>query len=165
MSNEDTLISKLIDETYVEESEKETATALVDLNKYFEKRLNEVDYLSLIDYIEQNGLEQFGLILHPTTRCYRLEMGTNTLDFPSNWSIFNAIESNHLVFLNSTNDHDFLLDIFSELRGVVQNVAIVKDEKMLKWVFLPLDSSIEHVKWIRNYFEKKEAELFKIVAA
>ena len=44
MSNDDTLISKLISETYLETSDKDQPNAVVDLRNYFERKLNEVAY-------------------------------------------------------------------------------------------------------------------------
>jgi hypothetical protein len=155
MGNEDTLISKLIEETCSEASESEGQNSFTDLRKYFEKRLNEVDFNSISDYLDQNQLSHQVLSFENKSRCYRLKFKQSVLDFPSNWSIFSEIETNDLIYVDQSVDEDYLLDIFSEICGSFQNVVLLKENTEVQLVFLPGENAIEHVSWMRNYFEKK----------
>lgn len=157
MSNEDTLISKLIEETCVEPLEKDRPDTCIDLRKYFEKRLNQVDFISIGDYLDQNHLSHQALILENNSGCYRLSFKQSILDFPSNWSIFKDIKSSDLLYVDQSVDQDFLLDIFAELCGSFQNIVLVKEEQEVQLVFLPEEESLDHVKWMRDYFVKKNS--------
>ena len=156
MSTEDTLISKLIEETYTESVEKDQPNTSVDLRKYFEKRLNLVDFISIGDYLDQHHLSHQALILEERSGCYRFNFKQTILDFPSNWSIFKDIKDSDLIYVDHSVDQDFLLDIFSELCGSFQNVVLVKDNQEIQLVFLPGEESLDHLKWMTNYFDKKK---------
>ncbi|MBC7427531.1 MAG: hypothetical protein H7336_02895 [Bacteriovorax sp.] len=155
MSNDDTLISKLISETYTDNADKESPSAVSDLRNYFEKKLNEVDFLSINDYLVQHDLSMSNLVFQTATECYRLVVNEATLDFPSNWSIFREIKSEDLVYVDQSLDQDFLLDIFSELNGSFFNLALVKDNTDVKLIYLPEEASKDHIQWLRGFFEKK----------
>ncbi|MBC7540572.1 MAG: hypothetical protein H7281_17235 [Bacteriovorax sp.] len=155
MSNEDTLISKLIEETCTESVEKDQPNTSIDLRKYFEKRLNQVDFNSISDYLDQHHLSHQALIFETHSGCYRLNFKQSILDFPSNWSIFKEISSSDLLYVDQSLDQDFLLDIFAELCGSFQNIALVKENQEIQLVFLPDEESRDHVKWMKEYFEKK----------
>lgn len=155
MSNDDTLISKLISETYSEAADKDQPNAVVDLRNYFEKKLNEVDFISINDYLFQHSLSMSNVIFQTNTQCYRLELNKSVIDFPSNWSIFKEINSEDLVYLDQSLDQDFLLDIFSELNGSFFNLALVRDNTDVKLVYLPEEVSKDHIQWFRGFFEKK----------
>ena len=43
--------------------------------------------------------------------------------------------------------------------GSFQNIVLVKENFEVQLVFLPEESSNDHVKWMRNYFEKKAIEV------
>ncbi len=154
-SNDDTLISKLIEETCTESVEKDQPNSFIDLRKYFEKRLNEVDFLSIQDYLQQHHLSHQPIPLRPNSNCYRLTFKQSVLDFPSNWSIFKDIKNSDLIYVDQSLDQDFLLDIFAELCGSFQNIVLVRENQEVQLVFLPEEESRDHVKWMRNYFEKK----------
>ncbi len=154
-NNEDTLISKLIEETCTESGERDQDTSFVDLRKYFEKRLNEVDFVSISDYMDQHHLSHQVLSYQRNSSCYRLLFKQSVLDFPSNWSVFGHIQNEDLIYIDPTSDDDFLLDIFSELCGSFQNIVLVRDNKEVQLVFLPEESAVTHVKWMKGYFNKK----------
>jgi hypothetical protein len=164
-SNDDILISKLIEETCTDGVEKDQPNSFVDLRNYFEKRLNEVDFISIADYLDQHHLDHQELSLQSQSGCYRLVLKQSILDFPSNWSIFSSIKDSDLVFLNQSMDQDYLLDLFAELCGNFQNIALVKENKKVKLVFLPEDSSMDHLKWMRDFFEKKNSDYSEKKAA
>jgi hypothetical protein len=158
MDNDDTLISKLISETYIEAPDKDQPNAVSDLRNYFEKKLNEVEFISMDDYLAQHCLKMSKLKLQAQTQCYRLIYKKSVLDFPSNWSIFKEIKNEDVVYVDQSLDQDFLLDIFSELTGNFSNIALIKEENVLKLIYLPEESSKEHVKWFRGFFEKKNQD-------
>jgi hypothetical protein len=155
MSNDDTLISQLISETYTETSDKEQPSPVIDLRNYFERKLNEVEFLSIDDYLTQNSLNMSDLMLQEQTQCYRLTYNEAVLDFPVNWSIFKEIGTEDMVFVDQSLDQDFLLDIFSEITGGYTNLALVKENGQVKMVYLPEEASKEHIQWFRGFFEKK----------
>lgn len=164
MSNDDTLISRLLSETYTESDDKDQPNTYVDLRHYFEKKLNEVDFNSIASYLEQNSLKAIKLSFQSNTFCYRLIMKDSILDFPSNWSIFKEIKSQDLIYVDSSLDQDFLLDLFAELNGEQANLALLKEESNVTMVFLPEEASKEHICWMRSYFEKKNQVVEKEAA-
>ena len=164
MSEDDTLISKLISETYTEADDKDQPNCFIDLRNYFEKRLNEVDFLSITDYLAQNNLSTVMLVYNSNNQCFRLCLKEAVLDFPSNWSIFKEIKSQDLIYVDQSLDQDYLLDIFSELNGTNDNIALVKEESQVKLIFLPEEVSKEHIQWMRSFFEKKNQEQVKEAA-
>ncbi|MDO9182836.1 MAG: hypothetical protein Q7U04_10535 [Bacteriovorax sp.] len=157
MSNEDTLISKLIEETCAGPAVNDQPNNSTDLRKYFEKRLNQVDFISIGDYLDQHHLTHQSLIFQNNSSCYRLSYNESVLDFPSNWSVFQSIKNSDLIYVDQTLDQDFLLDIFSEVSGAFQNLLIINENQSVKLVFLPDEESRDHVNWMRNFFEKKNA--------
>ena len=163
-NNDDTLISQLISETYIDNDIKEQPNTLVDLRHYFEKRLNEVDYISITDYIRQHNLKFSHLVLLEKTKCYRLVFNEAVLDFPSNWSIFKEVKNEEVIYLDSSLDEDFLLDVFSEVMGSFNNLIIVREESDVKLIFTPEEKSRDHVQWVRGYFEKKNQSGIKEAA-
>lgn len=159
MNVDDTLISKLIEETCTESIEKDQPNNSSDLRRYFEKRLNQVEFASLDDYLEQHQLGYYFLAFSLSTACYRLNFNHTVLDFPSNWSVFKEIKNTDVVFVDQSLDQDYLLDIFSELNGSLKNFALVKNCEKVQLIFLAPEESREHIKWIREYFEKKNMQV------
>lgn len=162
--NDDTLISKLISETYTESQDKDQPNNFVDLRNYFEKRLNEVDFISLSDYLGQNEIHSVLLEYRKDSQCYRMIIKNSVLDFPSNWSVFKELKSQDIIYIDQSLDQDFLLDIFAELNGSQENLALLNDEGSARIVFLSLESSKEHIQWMRGYFEKRNQDQEKAAA-
>lgn len=158
MGDDDTLISKLISETYTESDDKDQPNNCVDLRNYYEKRLNEVDHISIAEYIKQHNLTVSPLSLQEKSQCYRLVWNKNVVDFPSNWSIFKEIKSQDLIYLDQSLDQDFLLDIFSELTKGFHNIALVKDAGEVQLMLLSEENSRDHIKWLRAFFEKRNQD-------
>ncbi len=157
MSIEDTLISKLIEETCNSQAdESEQLGPAVDLRSYFEKRLNQVEYNSLMDYLGQNQISFKGLVFQKETGCYQLSWNETVLDFPSNWSIFQNIQTSELIFVDRDVDSDFLLDIFAEVTGSFNNIAVAREEDVVSLVLLSETEYTEHSKWMIRYFSKKQ---------
>lgn len=155
MSMEDTLISKLIEETCADTSDSQPTGEVVNLQNYFEKKLNEVDFISLKSYLQHNDLQAEVMKFLQSTNCYRVVVNQSTLDFPSNWSIFQHIPASDLLVVDHMNDQDFLIDLFSELTGGEHHVAIAKEQEHIYLVFLPTQASDHHLKWMRRFFETK----------
>lgn len=164
MNDDDKLISKLLTETCVETPDKDQPNAVVDLRNYFERKLNEVDFLSIADYLIQHNLGMSRLSFQKKSQCYRLVFNGSTLDFPSNWSIFKDIKADDMVYVDQSLDQDFLLDIFSELTGSFMNIALIKDNNEVKLIYLPEEASKDHIQWFRGYFEKKNSEVSQAAA-
>ena len=141
---------KNIDDTLISQP-----SDVLDLRNYFERKLNEVEFNSLTDYLTQNNLEMSELLLQDQTKCYRLIHNQSVLDFPSNWSIFKEIETKNLVYIDESLDQDFLLDIFSEVTGEYKNLALVKVDEEVKLIYVPEETSKEHLDRFRGFFEKK----------
>ncbi|NOT79199.1 MAG: hypothetical protein HOP07_09400 [Bacteriovoracaceae bacterium] len=158
MNNDDLLMSKLIAETYSESTDKDQPNAVGELRSYFEKKLNAVEFISLKDYVEQNNLKMNPISFQENTKCYRLNINSKILDFPSNWSIFKQINTEDIVYIDQSLDQDFLLDIFAEINGQFFNILFVKDSINVKIVYLPEDSSREHLQWFRGFVEKKNQD-------
>lgn len=126
-----------------------------DLRDYFEKRLNEVDYNSVVDYLVQQKIESDLLHFQDETKCYRMMLGDNVLDFPSNWSVFELISSKEIILLDNENDNDFLIDVFSELKGNVKQLLVVTDHRnKIRVVYIKDDEIAKHLKWFEGYFQK-----------
>jgi hypothetical protein len=157
MSIEDTLISKLIEETCNSQAdESEQMGPAIDLRSYFEKRLNQVEYNSLMDYLGQNKISFKNLTFQKETGCYQLSWNETVLDFPSNWSIFQNIQTSELIFVDREVDGDFLLDIFAEVTGSFNNIAVTREEGTVNLVLLSEADYSEHSKWMIGYFAKKQ---------
>lgn len=156
--SDDALINQLINDTYEDVSELEMPAKIEDLRFYFEKKLNEVDYNSIINYIEQNSLKMHGLAYVEETKCFQISSEQMVIDFPSNWSIFKDFASEDLVYLDEGLDQDMLLDIFNEIIGEHLNLALVRDEDRCMVIYLSKEESKEHVRWFRNYLEKQKIQ-------
>ncbi|MBY0413861.1 MAG: hypothetical protein K2Q18_06835 [Bdellovibrionales bacterium] len=148
-------MSKLISETYTEAPLAEEKAPVSDLRNYFEKKLNEVEFNSMSDYLTQHGLKVSAITLMEKTQCYRLIFNKSVLDFPKNWSVFKDIQSSDVIFIDQSLDEDFLLDVFSEVTGEYSHLAFVKDNQQVRLIYLPEEQSRDHVKWFRGYFDKK----------
>lgn len=164
MNDDDKLISKLLTETCIEAPDKDQPNAVLDLRNYFERKLNEVDFISINDYLIQHSLDMSKLTFQNMSQCYRLVFKGSVLDFPSNWSIFKDIKSDDMVYVDQSLDQDFLLDIFSELKGNFTNIALVKDSNEVTLIYLPEEASKDHIQWFRGYFEKKNSQESKEAA-
>ena len=157
MSIEDTLISKLIEETCNSQAdESEQLGPAVDLRSYFEKRLNQVEYNSLMDYLGQNQISFKNLTFQKETGCYQLCWNETVVDFPSNWSIFQNIQTSELIFVDRDVDSDFLLDVFAEVTGSFNNIAVTREDDTVNLVLLSEAGYTEHSKWMIRYFNKKQ---------
>jgi len=166
MNMEDDLISKLIEETCKEEQEEtpQEDGKVFELSNYFEKRINQVEFLSLEKYIVQQDLNSFELSYNQNNGCYRLTTNKMTLDFPSNWSLFHTLKINKLQWVNAHENTDFLCDIFSEVLGSCEAFALTNDNGKFNVTLFADGSANEHYEWMLNYFSKKEMDQVKKTA-
>ena len=153
------LMSQITEETCAEAGEETKLGKCVDFQKYFEKRLNQVEFNSLNDYLDQQSLNHRPLEFQSTSQCYRLNIEDSILDFPSNWSIFEEINSKDIIPVDQSMDQNFLIDIFSELVGSVENIVLLRDNQNIMLIFLQDENFKEHLKWMLGYFEKKNGAL------
>lgn len=152
MSDHDLLLKQITEETYLDDVSVSSPISLVN---YFEKRLNEVDFLSLKTYLANEEVLFLPMNYCEATKCYRVLLGQTVIDFPSNWSIFNKFSSEHLVHVKANADEDFLCEIFLSLLGEVKIIVLATDENEPNLIFLSNEKSDKHLEWIENYFAKK----------
>lgn len=152
MSDQDLLLKQITEETYQDDVSTSSPISLVN---YFEKRLNEVDFLSLKTYLSNEEVLFLPMSYKEATKCYRIAIGQSEIDFPSNWSIFSRLSSEQLVYLKASMDEDFLCEILSSIVGEVKIIVLATDENEPHLVFLSSEKSDKHLEWIENYFVRK----------
>lgn len=152
MSDQDLLLKQITEETYQDDFSTSSPTSLVN---YFEKRLNEVDFLSLKTYLANEEILFLPMTYNEVTKCYRVVMDQTPIDFPSNWSIFSRFGSEQLVHVKASADKDFLCEIFLSHVGEVKIIMLATDENRSKLIFLSSEKSDKHLEWVENYFAKK----------
>lgn len=154
--NDDLFLNTLINETYKDSATAESPCEVEELRFYFEKKLNEVDHASLVNYLDQNKIEHSSLSHNQTTRCYRMSYNEQVLDFPENWSFFKEIENEDFIYIDEDMDADMLLDIFSEMVEMEVNILVIKDESELRLIYLNRFDDKQHLEWTRIYLEKQK---------
>lgn len=167
MKNEDLLMSQLLEET-CKDSEKAnelTESNGGDLVKYFEKRLNQVDFLSLDVYIKEEGLKSFSLNYIEKSKCFRLVCGMYELDFPSNWSVFKSLHTSNLNFVTQANDQDFLCEIFSEINSNCESFIVLNENGKCCLLMFSDYSGKLHFEWMKEYFESRGIKEDHAIAA
>lgn len=152
MSDHESLLKKITEETYQEDVSSSSPISLVN---YFEKRLNEVDYLSLKNYLVDENVLFLPLNFIESTKCYRINLNETIIDFPSNWSIFSKFAKDQLVYVNASADEDFLCEIFLSHVGEVKVIVLAGENHESHLIFLNSEKSEKHFEWINNYFAKK----------
>jgi hypothetical protein len=152
MNDQETLMKLITEETYQDDAPHSTQGNLVS---YFEKRLNEVDYHSLKNYLVDENILTFPLSYNSATGCYRLKIEQNEIDFPSNWSIFSKFSNEHLASIKAIDDEDFLCEIFLSIVGEVKVIVLACEEEESNVIFLNSDVSEKQLDWIENYFRKQ----------
>jgi hypothetical protein len=155
MVDKDLFMSQITEETCAEPGENSSSGKCTDFQQYFEKRLNQVEFNSLSDYLIQQSLNHHLLVFQAETGCYRLSIEDTILDFPSNWSIFEGIKAKEIIQVDYSMDNDFFMDIFSELFGGIQSIVLLKESQKVVMVFLENENFQDHLKWMLGYFEKR----------
>lgn len=151
------LFSRLITETYSTLPESDQAYNPGELNIYFEKKQNEIEFSSIKKYLMDNQVEFETLEYNHITRCFILRYDQMMIDFPSNWSTFSKFVTTGFEIIEEETDTDFLLDIFSELRSLKNNILLLQDNEMMLMIFLEEHKMKEHLSWIRDYLDKHKA--------
>jgi hypothetical protein len=169
MKNDETLISKLIEETCQEENSEGLNTEPItkpmeDLSSYFERRVNQVEYLSLAKYIFDQSLTAIELKFNQSTKCFKMKIGNIELDFPSNWSVFSTISTTEVIYVNRENDTDFLCDILTEISAHCESFMLVNDKNEVNLITFNDYSGQLHLEWMKAYFEKRNLKIDKIAA-
>lgn len=162
----DDFLEQLIQETCKDSDRDLKNDESLDLNLYFEKQLNRIDFLSLERYLNEEEVFFLKLNYIEETQCYRLTNGSNlVLDFPSNWSVFSAIKTTPLLIVKKAEDQDYLCDIFSEAIYSCEQFALTNDSGDYRMViFQDTFSSKKHCDWMRGYFDKKNIQSEKTAA-
>jgi hypothetical protein len=164
MNSDDYLISKLIEETCKEDKEvldESDSSKITELQSYFEKRVNQVEYISIDKYMIQQNLVVFKLKFLDTNKCFRLSAEKIILDFPSNWSVFQGFEFQKIQLIDYQNDKDLLCEVLSEVLGHCESIALVNDSGNYNMIVFKDISGKDHYEWFLNYFSKKEIDRIK----
>lgn len=160
MSNitEDNFIEVLLNETCeLEENASfkkiEETTNLVSLRDYFEKKVNEVEYINLHLFLSENNVRYATLKYQAETKMYRMNLNNQDYDFPENWSFFQYIEKE--MYWEHHTDNDFLNELFSEMVGYDYQLAFVNEDKQCDMIFVPIADLKKCKEWLREYAIKK----------
>jgi hypothetical protein len=156
MNDQELLMKQITEETY--QDDDTSASPPINLVNYFEKKLNEVDFISLKNYLAHEEILYCPLTFNHLTRCYRIVLGNTEIDFPSNWSIFNKFQTESLVHVKATDDEDFLCEVFLSQTGEVNILVLANDNEESRLIFLSSIKSEQQLNWIESYFAKKEEE-------
>lgn len=161
---EEDFISRLIEETCKDEKEEELPAKVSELSDYFEKKVNQVEFLSLEKYLAQQDLQDFLLSFNDQNSCYRLTDGGTILDFPSNWSVFENVKLKTVQLISTESDSDYLCDIFNEIFNGCEGFVLLNESGKCRIVLFKDNKFLEHYEWLLNYFSKKELEIQKQAA-
>lgn len=154
--NDDKLFLKLITETYSSTNESEQLHTPGELNIYFEKKQNEIEFTSIKKYLSDNSIEYETLEYDHVSRCFQLRYEQLEINFPSNWSNFSKFVNTGFEIIDEETDSDFLLDIFNEVRTVKNNILLLQDSEMILMIFLEEFKMKDHLNWIRDYLDKSK---------
>lgn len=155
-NHEDKFLGRLLNETYQNTKSEEFPAPSEELRIYFEKKLNEVDHTSLVDYLEGKNLTVSKLDYIDHLKCYRMYFQNQILDFPENWSFFKSLAPLDCVLIDKDFNSDMILDLFSELLEREIELLVIKDKEHAWFVYLNEDQSKDHLDWIRTYIEKSK---------
>lgn len=155
---DDNFIDVLLNETCAMEEEQMVApvevTNVVNLRDYFERKVNEVEYLNLHHYLSANEIQFVTLSLLPETNCYRMTLAGQIFDFPKNWSVFESIEK--VSYFQNEDDQDYLNDVFSEMVGYNYQLAFMNENNKSEMIFVPAGDIQKCHEWFVGYLKKKE---------
>ncbi|MCK6595499.1 MAG: hypothetical protein L6Q33_09890 [Bacteriovoracaceae bacterium] len=155
---DDNFIDVLLNETCALEDEKKVeqveVTNVVNLRDYFERKVNEVEYLNLHHYLTDNEIQFVTLALMPETNCYRMTLADQTFDFPKNWSVFEQLEK--VTYFQNEEDQDYLNDVFSELVGYSYQLAFINENNKSEMIFVPAADIHKCHEWFLAYTKKKD---------
>jgi hypothetical protein len=152
MNDQELMMKQLIEETYQEDV---GPTSPVSLVNYFERRLNEVEYTSLKNYLKNEEVLFLPMTFNAANGCYRVALANTEIDFPSNWSIFSKFHTEHIVHVKANQDEDFLCEVFLSHVGEVKILVLASDNGMSRLIFLNSDKAEKQLEWIENYFKNK----------
>lgn len=116
---QDSLIGMMVEETF-EQSGSDQVKDEVDLGNYFEARISFATKKqddSVFHFLNSYQLKHLTFQYKEGTGCFRVRKGKLCLDFPSNWSIFQAFselsQNNYLIVSALENNDDFLCELFA----------------------------------------------------
>ncbi len=154
-NTEESFIGMLLNETCEAETSKDhIANNVVDLRTYFEKKVNEVEFIDLKAYLTSKEIKFAQMNLIPEIGTYRAVINEEIFDFPKNWSIFAELE--RVSYYSNMTNEDHLNEIFSSLVGYTYQLAFVNEEKHIEMIFVPEADAVRCREWLMNYANKKE---------
>lgn len=160
MSNytDDNFIEVLLNETCdLEENaemfKKEEFSNVHSLRNYFERKVNEVEYLNLHQFLSANKIQFVSLKYESEIKMYRMSLKGTDYDFPVNWSFFQHIQNE--MYWEHREDQELLNEVFSELIGYQYQLAFVNENNKCDMIFVPTAELKKCNDWLREYVIKK----------
>lgn len=155
---DDNFIEVLLNETCDLEEETETKKTeefsnVVNLRDYFERKVNEVEYLNLHQFLSENKIQFVELNYQSETKMYRMSLNGEVYDFPENWSLFQYVEKE--MYWEHHTDPEFLNELFSEMVGYHYQLAFVNENNQCDMIFVPTAELKKCNDWLREYVIKK----------
>ncbi len=150
---DDNFINVMINETCEESLDKKAEIAesnnVINLRDYFEKKVNEVEFLSLKEYLLDKNVKFATLNYQSKTKMYRMTLGDSVFDFPENWSVFKNLRTEN--YIEHIHDDDFLNDLFSEFIGYDYQLTFLVENDTNQMIFVPLHQLTKCKEWLREY--------------
>lgn len=155
---DDNFIEVLLNETCdlednTEPKKMEEPSNVVNLRDYFERKVNEVEYLNLHQFLQANNVQFVELHYHSEIKMYRMSYNGQDYDFPENWSFFQFIKKE--MYWEHHTDPDFLNEVFSEMIGYSYQLAFVNEDNQCDMIFVPTAELKKCNDWLREYVIKK----------
>lgn len=156
--SDDNFIGVLLNETCELEDSKENKkyevpSNVVNLRDYFERKVNEVEYLNLHQFLKENRVQFVELKYVAETKMYRMSLNGDIFDFPENWSFFQFIKRE--MYWEHHSDPELLNEVFSDLIGYHYQLAFVNENDMCDMIFVPTADFKKCNEWLREYVIKR----------
>ncbi len=151
---DDNFINVMINETCDGSLDKkndssEAVSNVVNLRDYFEKKVNEVEFLSLKEYLKDKNVKFVTLDYSEKTKMYRMTLNENIFDFPENWSVFKTLRTENYIEL--IHNDDLLNEIFAEFIGYDYQLTFLAENNQNQMIFVPLHQITKCKEWLREY--------------
>lgn len=155
-TNEDSLISLLLEETYQSLPRDISTSVASDLGHHFDQ-LQELQSSFIDPTLENFIVRQSKLAINLTylaqTGCYRLSGHGNEIDFPGNWGPF-ATMARDISFYNLDQDES-LQSILGEVLGPDKKYVLIGQFADVKLVCFDVTDEYS-VRWLEKYFMSEE---------
>jgi hypothetical protein len=162
--SDDWFIGKLLEETYQCVPSDELSKSPGDLLDYFTNHKSQPKNSSR-DLVLRNYFQNHGLVIAPLeyrikSKCYRMTINNLVLDFPSNWGLFESLESlsaTDYFMISKKEDKTSLAIILSQVVSYPADIVVMTDAGE-KFLALIRESSEEDKDWLTSFFGLNENE-------